>query len=206
MEKFALVNPVVGGTIEEFTKVSAKNSLEAAKKIYSKLSENFNNNIPKFYFTIQNISKSKIGEGDSGKYSHFLIEESKNKNDVDFRLTRYNVNGNTELFKKFKENLRKINKKINSNRKQKGGHYDLDYYEYYKRYKHDPIFDDDWLFEDDIYFPRMKRSYIYSQPISYWWYDPYVYSIKSSYYYTPTYVSTAIPYVSTPLYDLKLYI
>lgn len=205
MEKFALVNPVVGGTIEEFTKVSAKNSLEAARKIYSKLSENFNNNVPKFYFTIQNISKSKIGEGDSGKYSHFLVEESKNENDVDFRIIRHNVNGNTELFKKFKENLRKINKKIISN--QKGGNIkDDNYYEYYRRHKYDDYFDDDFLFDDDIYFPRMKRSSVYSQPISYWWYDPYVYSIKSSYYYTPTYVSTVVPYISTPLYDMTLYI
>jgi hypothetical protein len=44
----------------------------------------------------------------------------------------------------------------------------------------------------------MKRSTILSEPISFWWYDPYVFRIKK--YYVPTWVAPLAPYVSIPLY------
>ena len=43
----------------------------AARKLYKKLSEHFNNSVPKFYFTIQ-----KGGSG-KGKFSHFIVKERK---------------------------------------------------------------------------------------------------------------------------------
>ena len=72
---------------------------------------------------------------------------------------------------------------------QLGGH---------KKHSYD---EDDDIFEDDdseMYFPKMKRSTILSDPISFWWYDPYVFRIKK--YYVPTYVAPLAPYVTIPLY------
>ena len=48
---YVLVNPHINGSVE--TKIKADNSLQAAKKAYKNVSKHFNNNIPKFYFTLQ---------------------------------------------------------------------------------------------------------------------------------------------------------
>lgn len=187
MPEYTLVNPIIQGTMK--TQFSGKNSLEAANKAYAKLSENFNNNIPKFYFTLQEIKtdKSILGGGKALDYSHFMVSESKKANQVNFRITEYKVKDNEKQFKKFKESVRKISKQ-----NQEGGKKDKKD----KEEKYDD-FDDD----DDYEFPKYKSSYSYSYPISSWWYDPYVYRLKSSYYYLPTYVAPLSPYVSVPLYD-----
>ena len=52
--------------------------------------------------------------------------------------------------------------------------------------------------DSDFYFPKLKRSRILSEPISYWWYDPYVFRIKK--YFVPTYVAPLAPYTVIPLY------
>ena len=55
---YVLVNPHIEGSLK--TQVKAKNSLEAAKNLYKNLSEHFNNNVPKFHFTIEKISNPKF--------------------------------------------------------------------------------------------------------------------------------------------------
>ena len=58
---------------------------------------------------------------------------------------------------------------------------------------------DDWLDDsDDEYFPRLKRRSVFSHPLSYWWYDPYVFRIQK--YYVPTFVAPIAPYIQIPLY------
>ncbi len=188
MPEYTLVNPIIQGTLK--TQFSGKNSLEAANKAYAKLSENFNNNIPKFYFTLQEMKteKSVLGGGKASDYTHFMVSESKKANQVNFRITEHKVKDNEKQFKKFKESVKKINKQ-----NQEGGKKDKKDKD---KEKYDE-FDDD----DDYDFPKYKSSYSYSYPISSWWYDPYVYRLKSSYYYLPTYVAPLSPYVSVPLYD-----
>ena len=190
MPEYTLVNPIIQGTMK--TQFSGKNSLEAANKAYAKLSENFNNNIPKFYFTLQEMKteKSILGGGKASDYTHFMVSESKKANQVNFRITEHKVKDNEKQFKKFKESVKKINKQNQEGGKKDKKDKDKD------KEKYDE-FDDD----DDYDFPKYKSSYSYSYPISSWWYDPYVYKIKSSYYYLPTYVAPLSPYVSVPLYD-----
>ena len=188
MPEYTLVNPIIQGTMK--TQFSGKNSLEAANKAYAKLSENFNNNIPKFYFTLQEMKteKSVLGGGKASDYTHFMVSESKKANQVNFRITEHKVKDNEKQFKKFKESVKKISKQ-----NQEGGKKSKK-----DKEKYDDFDDDD---DDDYEFPKYKSSYSYSYPISSWWYDPYVYKIKSSYYYLPTYVAPLSPYVSVPLYD-----
>ena len=188
MPEYTLVNPIIQGTMK--TQFSGKNSLEAANKAYAKLSENFNNNIPKFYFTLQEMKteKSVLGGGKASDFTHFMVSESKKANQVNFRITEHKVKDNEKQFKKFKESVKKISKQ-----NQEGGKKSKK-----DKEKYDDFDDDD---DDDYEFPKYKSSYSYSYPISSWWYDPYVYKIKSSYYYLPTYVAPLSPYVSVPLYD-----
>ena len=110
MPEYTLVNPIIQGTMK--TQFSGKNSLEAANKAYAKLSENFNNNIPKFYFTLQEMKteKSVLGGGKASDYTHFMVSESKKANQVNFRITEHKVKDNEKQFKKFKESVKKISK------------------------------------------------------------------------------------------------
>ena len=117
-----------------------------------------------------------------------MVSESKKANQVNFRITEHKVKDNEKQFKKFKESVKKISKQ-----NQEGGKKSKK-----DKEKYDDFDDDD---DDDYEFPKYKSSYSYSYPISSWWYDPYVYKIKSSYYYLPTYVAPLSPYVSVPLYD-----
>ena len=55
VNKYHLVNPYIDGDDFE-SSTNAKNSNEAANKLYSRISEHFNNSVPVFYFTIQKLS------------------------------------------------------------------------------------------------------------------------------------------------------
>ena len=181
MPDYYLVNPVIVGSLN--TKFSGKNNLDAANKAYSLLSENFNNNIPEFYFTLQEVSsdKTQIGGGKVSDYKHFLVKETKKKKEVSYRLVEYNVKNNSKELKNFRNELKKLDTKF-----QLGGKI---------KYKDDSSDSDS---DSDFYFPKLKRSRILSEPISYWWYDPYVFRIKK--YFVPTYVAPLAPYTVIPLY------
>jgi hypothetical protein len=186
MPEYYLVNPVIGGSLK--TKFSGKNNLDAANKAYTALSEYFNNNIPEFYFTLQEISsdKTQIGAGKVSDYNHFLVKETKKGKQVNYRLTEHKVSNSTDTFKNFRKEIKNLAQKA-----QLGGH---------KKHSYDEYDDDDDLFDDDgeMYFPKMKRSRVLSDPISFWWYDPYVFRIKK--YHVPTWVAPLAPYVTIPLY------
>lgn len=189
MPEYYLVNPVIGGSLK--TKFTGKNNLDAANKAYTTLSEHFNNNMPEFYFTLQEISSDKvqIGAGKVSDYKHFLVKETKKENQVNYRLVEHKVSNNTEQFKNFKKEIKNLAQKA-----QLGGH---------KKHSYDDESDSDSdeLFgdnDDEMYFPKMKRSTILSDPISFWWYDPYVFRIKK--YHVPTWVAPLAPYVTIPLY------
>lgn len=184
MPEYYLVNPIIGGSLK--TKFSGKNNLEAANKAYSAVSEYFSNNIPEFYFTLQEASsESNLGAGKAADYKHFKVKETKKNNQVSFRITEHKVESNTKLLNRFKSEVKKITKKT-----QKGG----------KKYNYDDdhdIWDEDD--EDDMYFPKMKTSTVLANPISYWWYDPYVFRINK--YYVPTFTLPLTPYLYYPVLD-----
>ena len=84
---YHLVNPYIQGKFE--TKMKAKNSNEAANLFYSGLSEHFNNSVNKFYFTVQK------GSGGNGKFYHYEVNESRNNNEVDFKIKKFNGKSNS---------------------------------------------------------------------------------------------------------------
>ena len=188
---YRLVNPYIKGEFN--SKIKAKNSAEAAKTFYRDLSEHFNNNVPKFYFTIQ-----KGGSG-KGKFYHFEVKEKKSDNEVNYSIQPYNIPGESEAvdgfitsFKKFKgrfnggakkssrKSSRKSSKK--SSRKSKEKKESLETLGKYN--------DSD---SDDYY--RHAKTYVpvTSQPIYYMYYDPLVYKLDSV--FIPTWYAYITPYV-----------
>ena len=186
-QEYYLVNPLIGGNIK--TKYSGKNELDAAKKAYDTLSEYFNNNVPEFHFTLQKVTseKTQVGGGKNTDYKHFKTIEKKNGNHINFRLVAFKVTKNGTQMKQFREKIKKLESKVQIGSGKK---------------KYD---DNDWLDDsddsddsDDAYFPRLKRRSVFSHPLSYWWYDPYVFRIQK--YYVPTFVAPIAPYIQIPLY------
>jgi len=190
--EYYLVNPLIGGNMQ--TTFKGKNSIDAAKNAYNSLSQYFNNNVPEFYFTLQEIKSKKtlVGGGVNNDYKHFKVVENKSDKQVNFRISPYDVKGNTKQLKQFKEQIQKLNKQQLGGSTQSGG-------KKIKYDKDDSSDSDDWLDDDeDHYFPKMSSSTILSNPLSLWYYDPYVFRIQQ--YYIPTFVAPVAPYISIPLY------
>jgi hypothetical protein len=86
------------------------------------LSEHFNNNIPKFLFTIQKGSSGK------GKYYNFKVKENKKENEIDFSIEPFNIKNEKDSLRSFekklmlkvkKEELKKELKRLQKNQSKK---------------------------------------------------------------------------------------
>lgn len=181
MNTYRLVNPYIKGEFK--SKITSKNSQEAAKKFYKDLSEHFNNNVPKFYFTIQ-----KGGSG-KGKFYHFVVKESKKKNEVSYSIQPYTIPGETEAVDGFITNFKKFKGRFNTN--MKGGAKRKSSKRRSRKKSRDDM--DEYDYEDDYY--RDTKTYVpvTSQPIYYMYYDPLVYKLDSV--FIPTWYAYITPYV-----------
>lgn len=176
---YILVNPHIEGTLE--TKVKARNSKEAAEMIYKNISEHFNNSVNKFHFTIQK------GSSGQGSLSHFEVKENRNDKEVEFHIKPYNIKNQSESESRFFDNLNKFKSKLN----QDGGKHKK------KKKSKDSSDSDSSDLSDSYDYYRRARSYPVSQPISYWWYDPYLYNLNNV--YIPTFYSYLTPYIELVL-------
>jgi hypothetical protein len=185
---YRLVNPYIKGEFK--SKIKAKNSADASKKFYNSLSEHFNNNVPKFYFTVQ-----KGGSG-KGKFYHFEVKEKKNSNEVSYSIQPYSIPGESSAvttfitnFKKFKgryntiggakRKSRKSSRKKSRKKSRKGT---------LKLGELDELDDSEDFYRDAVtYVPTT------SQPIYYMYYDPLVYKLDSV--FIPTWYAYITPYV-----------
>jgi hypothetical protein len=176
---YVLVNPHIEGSFK--SKLKAKNSREAANIFYKSLSEHFNNSVPKFYFSIQ---KGSSGEG---KMYHFEVKEMKEDNEVSFKLNKLKLRVDDETIASFKGKLESFKAKF----AQDGGKK--------KRSKKskDMDSDSDWDNSSEELYRRAKSYVPVTQPIYYWWYDPYIYSLDSL--YIPTFYSYVTPYIQLSL-------
>jgi hypothetical protein len=187
---YRLVNPYIKGEFK--TKMKAKNSIEAARSLYKNLSEHFNNNLPKFYFTLYKGNSNK-----GGKFYHFEISEKKINDEVNFSLESFEVKDENNLLTKFKDNLKQFKgrydleggaKKKRKSKKRKSKRRKS------KRRSSSSSSDSE---SEDYY--RRAQSYvpIINQPISYFYYDPQVYNLNTV--HIPTFYAYVTPYIEINL-------
>jgi len=175
VNSYVLVNPYIEGSFK--SKIKARNSQEAAKMIYTNLSEHFNNSVPKFHFTIQK------GTSSNGKMYHFKVSEEREDDTVNFSIKPLTLKNEDSINREFKGRLEEIKNKLN----QDGGKH---------RSKHSSkrsISDssDSSDSSDDYYRRARTYPYVPSYPFNYWWYDPSVYRLDSV--FMPTFYSTSSP-------------
>jgi hypothetical protein len=174
---YQLVNPQIKGSLE--TTVKAENSLKAAKKIYQALSEHFNNNVPAFYFTIQKGASGK------GKYYHFKVTEEKEGDEVSYSIESFRVADEETKMKQFEGHRSQFERKQAGGAKRKVR----------RSSKSSRAESDEDLFQsdDDEYYRTAQRSNVTYAPITWWWYDPFVYELE--YVYIPTFYPYVTPFV-----------
>ena len=166
--KYKLVNPYIKGEFE--TKIGAKNSVEAAKSFYKSLSEHFNNNVPKFYFTIQ-----KGGSG-KGKFYHFEVKEKKVNDSVDYTIKPFEIQGEEQAMSQYLENFEQFKGRYNGGAKRKGSRKGSKK----SSRRSSKRLDDDISSESDDFY-REAKSYVpvASSPFYYMYYDPLLYKVDS---------------------------
>lgn len=193
---YKLVNPYIKGEFE--TKIRTKNSVDAARKFYSSLSEHFNNSVPKFYFTVQK------GGSKNGKFYHFEVEENRKGNEVDFAIRPLELENKEKTdeifvsnFKSFKGrfNGRKDSKKRTSRKgsKKRTSRKRTNSRKSSMKNNIDNFDNFDNFEEDDFYKNVLEYVPVTSQPISYFYYDPFIYNLESVFF--PTFYAYLSPYV-----------
>ena len=193
VNSYKLVNPYIKGEFE--TKIKTKNSVDAAKKFYNSLSEHFNNSVPKFYFTIQK------GGGKNGKFYHFEVSEKRNNDEVDFSIKPMNLDNQEQVDELFVENFKSFKGRFNGGGKKRGSRSSRRGSRSSKKRgsrkskrtsevlgKFGDEFDEDYFYRNALEFVPVA-----SQPISYLYYDPFVYNLDSVFF--PTFYAYLSPYV-----------
>jgi hypothetical protein len=181
VNSYVLVNPHIEGSFKR--KIKAQNSREASNVFYKSLSEHFNNSVPTFHFTIQK------GSSGDGKYFHFEVKESRKNKEVNFSINPMTIQGEQDTLQRFKKNLSNFKSKFS----QDGGKHK----KHHKKHDKDDDSSSSSDSSDSDFYIKAKKSYNTTQPIYYWWYDPYLYNID--YLYVPTFYSYVTPYIELNL-------
>ena len=167
MSNYKLINPSIQGNLK--STVSANAPLDDAKQIWTNMSKYITNNVPAFAFTIEKQS--------GGALHHFKVKETKHKDEAKFEIEEINVKLKAGDLQKFKERANKS--------AMQGGK------------KHNKDKDDDSSSSSSSDgFDTLKMYKNFNRPvlpISYWWYDPYVYNLSSV--FIPTFVTPVLPYI-----------
>ena len=185
-KSYKLVNPYIIGSMD--TVINAESSLEAANKAYNNLSKYFGNTIPEFKFSLKRLSNDKKVIGGSKKsFIHFQVNESSTNNDkVNYEIKE--IDSNVDITK-FQEMLNKV---ANQDNRLSGGEHRREGRE--KR-KFVPEDRDEELSDDfDFDLEKPRKGPLVYEPISYYWYDPYIYPIVDR-LYVPTFVLPLQPRV-----------
>lgn len=183
---YKLLNPYILGSME--TSVTAPNSNDAAKLLYTNFSKHLKNKLPGFLFSFAKVS-SKDPETPVKHYTFKVSEEftGDDGDKINYKLVRYNGKVDPNNFLK---NLNKFKLKMNNigeeplsiEAKQTGGRKKKSksgkkIKEILNRITDDD--DDSSSSSEDYIYPRRKYrryKYInYYDPIYYYYYDPFYY-------------------------------
>jgi hypothetical protein len=191
MVSYKLANPKVVGKFNDT--VTAKSKVDAANKLWLKLTKHVTHNVPNFMFTLKNTQ--------NGGFCHFQVQEN-----VKGKMADYNIKEiSLKLTAKQKKNLNNENQifeRINNQRKKHTGGYKPKH----KRKNDDSSSSSE---DEDIYNKYKLIKYI-NEPVSvidYWWYTPTIYNPKikvgstTNYdvFYVPTFTAPLYPYVQIDL-------
>jgi hypothetical protein len=178
-KSYKLVNPYIIGSMD--TTFTANSSMEAASLAYSNLSQYFGNHMPEFRFTLKRLSSdNKVVGGSSKSFVHFVARETKgNDNKVKYEINELDEANNISNFQS------RLDKVANQDENKKGGDH---------RGKKYVRTDDEELSDYFDDYERPRKGPLVYEPISYYWYDPFLYPTVDR-WYVPTFVLPIQPRV-----------
>lgn len=104
---YQLVNPIIEGTFQDV--YDAKNPMKAAREMWTNLTEHVIANVPRFMFTMRDIS--------NGELHHFEVVEDRAKNK--FTIDKMNLDIDKKDFSDFEKRIDEYGK--SRDEKQQGG-------------------------------------------------------------------------------------
>jgi len=222
---YELVNPFILGEFDR--KFTANNSMEAAHIAYQSLSQHFTGHMPRFKFSLQRVKKNyMLGGGKQSDYLHFETFEKrvagveKNVKGIEYAIKPIKTEVNIDNFQQKLQNFlkrKKVSTIITSEESEKieqsggdikGG----------KKYVEDEELDPELeklLYEDDTETKKKKKTKkgwtalsgplvgqdVLTSPISYYRYDPVLYTEYIN--YVPVFTDAARP--KRMVYDIYFY-
>jgi hypothetical protein len=111
---YQLINPVIEGTFKDT--YDANESIEAAESMWKNLSEHIISHVPKFMFTMRNIS--------SGDLHHFEVAENREKGS--YTINKLDMNIEKDNFNNFLKNVDEYGKNREYQTGGKRRRYDVD--------------------------------------------------------------------------------
>lgn len=183
MKNYTVVNPVIYGKFKNT--YEAATSLEAASGFWKELTGNnyITNNVPHFLFTLQDDKDKSL--------HHFSVKEkaaAEGSKYSDYSIAEVTVKLSKKEEDEFIKEANSVKSRLSSGEIQAGGKRSLSR----KRYADD---DSSSSSDDDIDIVDYIRIRNLTHPISYWWYAPTIYNVRTV--FTPTFVSPLYPYVQT---------
>lgn len=167
---YQLVNPVIEGTFQDV--YEAKNPITAADNMWTNLTEHIVSHVPKFMFTMRDIS--------SGRHYNFEVSENSNNNSYTInKLSKININ--KKIFDDFQTKVDTYNKVC----EQKGGKKTR------KRYDNSSSSDSSSC--------SPVPSLVKTSPIALFHYNPYIYYRYRNTTLNPELVAVTTP-VFTPVF------
>jgi len=219
MPNYKLVNPYIIGSMT--TTFEANSSMEAAKQAYENVSKYFGNTIPSYRFSLKRLSSdSKIMGGSEKSFLHFEAKEKKGKNNiVNFEINQIKADKDIKNFQQ------RLNKVVNQDMKMKshldGGKSKKTSHKAKRevsgissessvvppkkrfvenRSSYDD-YDDDLSDYFDVEYDRKRNKPLIYEPISYYWYDPYIYPFTDA-WFMPSFVLPIQPQIAIDTYTL----
>jgi len=186
MPTFKLINPtVIGEIVTEFT---CENGKQAAQQFWNELGPKLAASVPMYYITLQ--------EGGTNNLYHYKITEKLDNKTANYTINEHKVKMSAKdsknLISLSQKTIKSTNKIIN---KQTGGDDDKKKHDdkiIKKPRKHSSSSSCSSSDSECEYFDFRRFRHI-TNPINYWWYNPYVYNVRSI--YNPVFLSPYSPYV-----------
>lgn len=180
MPKFQLVNPNIDGNLN--TSFFAHTPIDAAHIAWNTVSKYITGSVPKFVFTLQKVNGKEL--------SHFVVKEQSSNSSVEFTLEELD----SKIPKKVSD---KFISKLNAHKQQTAGG-DKKSINNNHDDSHDSDDSDDS--DNDAIYRKIRKQlhYHHIQPITYWWYTPWLYEVD--YMYIPTFIQPLSPYVYLDLF------
>ncbi len=198
MPSYRLLNPQIIGTFND--KVEAADAISAAHELWTRVTDHCVGDIPKYAITVEQsgggVHNFEVTEDASGKYADYTIAS------MSVKLSPANVKSLKSHQKKHDKVAAKLQSNTADDAVQEGGKKKK---RKARRYEEEDdssssssaSSDDD--FDDELYGKlkklRNRSRSAYTYPVSYYWYNPTLYNLKSVY---------ALPWIA-PGYPYSIY-